>query len=241
MAAGCPKPKQLKHIVVPVPFFSVVSRWIFSVINAGQNSSRTLVSISDLQEHQLGSVRVVSMNDPYQYHIARLTAENKALQQQLVAERVQHTKTERVLRVQLDEAITPKMKTLERERNKFRDELRQLRGQMPKTVPIDASVRGLGPRMPQALSANSGRILKQIKKQLRHTGVLLGQARAEIDRLRKLPERISQQDLNELVELIELRRQDLLELVGMMQSSPASSTHNGTRSYRPVPSNRGTI
>lgn len=41
--------------------------------------------------------------------------------------------------------------------------------------------------------------------------------------------------------IVELRRQQLEELEVQMRSAPQSATHRGRRSYRPVPTTRGSL
>lgn len=184
---------------------------------------------------------------PYQYHVRRLTSENAQLRDELQRERERHRRSEKALRAHLNEGFSPKIEALRRERDRLRAELaramaevRELKGKPPKHIAIDPAVRGL--RVPRMDSEATAILLKRVKRNLRHVEVLLGQARQALTEARQDPQaQLSASEMAEIIEMIELRREDLLELVRLMQSSPASSTHRGVRSYRPVPSDRGVL
>lgn len=187
---------------------------------------------------------------PYQHHVRRLTEENRQLRADLEAAVTRSRDAARLLRAQRDEGTSAKVEALLRERERLRgevrralDEVRRLKGKPPRRLAIDQAVRGLS--VPLLDDDDAGRALTRVKKLLRHVGVLLGQARDELGMVRDAPQELAQETmatLAEVVELVELRRQDLLRIMEMMRSSPASSAHRGTRSYRPVPpADRGVI
>lgn len=65
-------------------------------------------------------------------------------------------------------------------------------------------------------------------------------ARAE-RRLHRVEQTRNRKAIRLAAEIVELRRQELVEIERMMFGSPASATHRGRRSYRPVPVTNGSL
>lgn len=54
-------------------------------------------------------------------------------------------------------------------------------------------------------------------------------------------QRAADRELRVATELVELRRDELLEVEALMKAVPASAEHRGTRGFRPVPMPGGTF
>ena len=193
--------------------------------------------------------------EPYQHHIARLLAENQELREVLRQQKLASEERARVLRAQLNEGLSPQVRILKEENRRLknensrirkdtRDALRNGKGLPPVSprIAVPESMQRLGSRTSGTASTEAAeRTRIQVKKKLRSISVVISQTKELISWLVQHPTEFSPNVTAELAELLEMRREELRELEAMMHSVPASAAHRGTKSYRPVPSDRGTL
>lgn len=192
--------------------------------------------------------------EPYRHHIARLQSENQELREILRQQKAVSAEKYRVLRAQIEEGLTPKVSALQARNRRLRQDNDRLRRSLSedqrvpwkKSVTINPSVRQMGSRTHDVLQqfgpdSATAHAFRKVKQKLRGVSVVIEQTRELLTVLRDSSEDFSPEVYAELAELVELRREELLELEQMMRSAPASASHRGVKSYRPIPSNRGTI
>lgn len=193
--------------------------------------------------------------EPYRHHIARLQADNAELREILQRQKTVSAERYRALRAQLNEGLDPRVHVLQEENKELkqensrlkrdrRDAVRESRGLPPRArvFPDDETDRALRAKTSRVATTEvAARVKNQIVRKLRGISIVLNQVKVQITWLIQHPAEFSPEVTAELIEVLEMRREELRELEAMMRSVPASAEHRGIKSYRPVPSRRGTI